>query len=64
VFFSPAEGWQQARVYQRSDLLWGNQIQGPALVEEYASTTIIFSGDQLTVDPFGNLIIEVNHDND
>lgn len=64
VYFSPTQGWQQARVYQRSDLRSGNQIPGPALIEEYASTTVIFPGDQLTVDPLGNLIIEVNHDND
>jgi N-methylhydantoinase A len=63
VYFSPAQGWQPTQVYQRKDLLWGNEIQGPALVEEYASTTVIFPGDRLSVDRLGNLIIEVNHDN-
>jgi N-methylhydantoinase A len=34
-------------------------ISGPALVEEYASTTVLHPGDVLTVDAFGNLVIDV-----
>jgi len=62
VYFTSESGWQDARVYQREDLLAGNRIAGPALVEEYASTTIIFEGDHLEVDAFGNLVIEVAND--
>ena len=62
VYFTSQSGWQDARVYQRKDLLAGNRISGPALVEEYASTTAIFDGDHLVVDPFGNLVIEVAND--
>jgi N-methylhydantoinase A len=62
VYFSPREGWHQTRVYQRSTLCWGSVIEGPALIEEYASTTVIFPGDHLKVDRFGNLIIEVNNE--
>ncbi len=35
-----------------------NKIKGPALVEEYASTTVVHPGDALEVDGLGNLIIE------
>ncbi|MES2534366.1 MAG: hydantoinase/oxoprolinase family protein [Pseudomonadota bacterium] len=59
VYFSAEDGWQQGRVYQRAGLRAGNRIAGPALIEEYASTTVILSGDHLEVDKFGNLIIEV-----
>jgi N-methylhydantoinase A len=62
VFFSKAQGWQETSVFQRDTLRTGNVIEGPALVEEYASTTVVFPGDRLTVDRFGNLIIEVNND--
>ena len=61
VYFTAQDGWQQAPVYQRGDLRAGNQIAGPALIEEYASTTVIFPGDRLQVDKFGNLIIEVQN---
>jgi N-methylhydantoinase A len=62
VYFSPEQGWLETPVHQRGDLRWGNQIQGPALIEEYASTTVIFPGDLLSVDRLGNLIIEINND--
>ena len=46
-------------VYSRETLKAGNKIAGPALIEEHASTTVVFPGDRLSVDPFGNLIIAI-----
>jgi N-methylhydantoinase A len=43
--------------YDRSKLQAGHKIAGPALVQEYASTTVLLPGDQCTVDEFGNLDI-------
>jgi N-methylhydantoinase A len=48
-----------APTFWRSALLAGNRIAGPALVEEYASTTLLMPGDVLEVDAFGNLGIEI-----
>ena len=45
--------------YARDELRAGNRIDGPALVEEHASTTVVLPGDRLKVDAFGNLDIEV-----
>jgi N-methylhydantoinase A len=45
--------------WRRSGLLAGNRIVGPALIEEYASTTVLMPGDVLNVDAFGNLVITV-----
>ena len=45
--------------YRRSELLAGNKINGPALIEEHASTTVLMPGDRMTVDPYGNLVIAV-----
>ncbi len=45
--------------YRRAALLSGNRIKGPALIEEYASTTVLMPGDRLEVDQFGNLVIAV-----
>ncbi len=45
--------------YARDELRSGNRINGPALIEEYASTTVLLPGDRLRVDEFGNLVIEV-----
>jgi len=46
-------------VYDREKLKPGDKIDGPALVSEYASTTVIFPGDKLTVADTGELIISV-----
>jgi N-methylhydantoinase A len=46
-------------VFWRPALLAGNRINGPALIEEYASTTVLLPGDVLEVDAFGNLAIEI-----
>ena len=45
--------------WDRSRLVSGNKIAGPALVEEHASTTVLHPGDGLTVDDYGNLKISI-----
>jgi N-methylhydantoinase A len=45
-------------VYDRSTLPTGTVIDGPAVVEEPASTTLVLPKQRLTVDGLGNLIIE------
>ncbi|MGA7490104.1 MAG: hydantoinase/oxoprolinase family protein [Xanthobacteraceae bacterium] len=45
--------------YARAALTAGNRIDGPALIEEHASTTVLLPGDRLEVDGYGNLIIKV-----
>jgi N-methylhydantoinase A len=39
--------------------LAGNAIEGPALIEEHASTTVIGPRDRLEVNGYGHLVIEV-----
>ena len=45
--------------YDRDHLRAGNRIAGPALVEEHASTTVVLPADRLSVDEFGNLVLEI-----
>jgi N-methylhydantoinase A len=52
-------GFRPTPTYRRSGLLAGNKIKGPALIEEHASTTVLMSGDALTVNLYGNLLIAV-----
>ncbi|MCL4516679.1 MAG: hydantoinase/oxoprolinase family protein [Firmicutes bacterium] len=53
------EGWQEAVIYERSKLAAGATLTGPAVVEEPAASTVVFPGQRLTVDDYGNLIIEL-----
>src|SRR5262249_28302923 len=45
--------------YARAAVTAGNRINGPALIEEHASTTVLLPGDRLEVDAYGNLLIKV-----
>lgn len=44
-------------VHRRDALAPGTAITGPALIQEYGSTTVIFAGDRCDVAPTGELII-------
>jgi len=47
----------QAKIYDRSKLAAGNRIQGPAVITELDSTTVILPGHDGEVDRFGNILI-------
>ncbi len=51
-------GRHDVPVYDRPHLQAGHQIQGPALIEEPASVTILNPGQRLAVDAYGHLVIE------
>ncbi len=59
VYFTELGAAVLTPIFQREKLLAGNKIEGPALVEEHASTTVVLPGDHLEVDRFGNLVIEI-----
>jgi N-methylhydantoinase A len=58
VYFA-AGGMVDTPTYDRARLKAGNRIEGPALIEEHASTTVVEPRDTLTVDAFGNLHIDI-----
>ncbi|MCM3530179.1 hydantoinase/oxoprolinase family protein [Cytobacillus oceanisediminis] len=57
VYFEE-EGWVETKVYSRSLFGKGMEVSGPAIVEEQSASTVIYPGQSLTVDEYGNLIIE------
>ena len=57
VFFEESGGFVQTPVYDRALLGAGHHFEGPAIVEEMDSTTLIEPSFQATVDTYGNLII-------
>jgi N-methylhydantoinase A len=46
-----------ARVYRRSSLVPGFAGDGPAIIEEASSTTLVLPGQRFRADEFGNLVI-------
>jgi N-methylhydantoinase A len=59
VYLSDAQRSVSCPIYDRDKLRAGQTIAGPAIVEEYASTTLLFPGDTGRVAPTGELIIEI-----
>jgi N-methylhydantoinase A len=59
AYFAEIGEFADTPTYDRDALKAGNRISGPALIEEHASTTVLLPGDAMTVDGFGNLVIEV-----
>ena len=52
---SPVE---RCPVYERSELGTGARLEGPAVIEEVDSTTLLFPGDVAVVGPMGSLLVE------
>jgi len=59
VHFAEAGGWVEATVYERARLFPEASFGGPAIVQEVDSTTVVPPGARVTVDGYGNLIIDV-----
>ena len=57
VFFEE-EGSVECPIYARERLLAGNIVNGPAIVQEYASTTVLYQDDVMTVNEQGHLMID------
>jgi len=55
VYFDGA--FRDTPVYERAALPAGFRLEGPAVVEEFGSTTVVFPAQHLEVDPHGILIV-------
>jgi N-methylhydantoinase A len=48
---------RRTAIYERSGLLHGHTIQGPAIIGEYSATTLVPPDFRCEVDPYGNLLL-------
>lgn len=62
VIFDNPEAPLPARVFWRPGLPTGFTVEGPAVIEERNSTTLIFPGDIAEVTPHGHLVVHVKLD--
>jgi len=51
-------GFNPASVFDRAKLRAGDRIDGPAIVEQFDSTTVIGAAQTATIDSYGNIVIE------
>ena len=54
------EGWMETPIYRRDALPEGAVFAGPAVIEQFDTTTVVEPGDRVETDDFGNLIISVS----
>lgn len=58
VFFGGAGDWLTAQILNRDTLAPSFQGEGPAVIEEYGSTTLIWPGDRFAIGGLGEIRIE------
>ena len=46
-----------ARIYQRKDLISGQTFSGPAIVEEFTTTSVIPPNWKVTIDSYRNMVV-------
>jgi N-methylhydantoinase A len=51
--------FRTAAIYDRSRLRAADRLAGPAVVQQFDSTTVVLAGQSAEVDDYGNLIIKV-----
>ena len=57
VYFGPNRGWANVPVVDRGSLA-GTTSEGPLIVEEYDSTTVVPPGWNATTDQWSNIILQ------
>ncbi len=58
VYFAEAGNYVDCPIYDRYSLPAGASFDGPAIVEEFDSTTVVHPGFSVVVDANGNLVLE------
>jgi N-methylhydantoinase A len=49
--------WVDTPIYDRAALPAGHRLDGPAVIEEFGSTTVVWPGQWLEVDPHGIMLV-------
>ena len=59
VFFK-GMGWVDCPSYDREQLLAGNRIEGPAMINEFDSSIVLLPGHRCTIDRFGDIMVDAS----
>ena len=60
MYVDEQTGWSEADIYDGQTLVSGMRLRGPAIVEAHTTTVCIGPGDTLSVDTYGNFVVELN----
>jgi N-methylhydantoinase A len=59
VYFRQAGGFVDTAIYDRETLALGQMLEGPAIIQEWTSTTLVPPGWSASVDRLGNIVLEL-----
>jgi N-methylhydantoinase A/oxoprolinase/acetone carboxylase beta subunit len=59
AYFPECGGFTETAVHRRGQLAPGQELQGPAIVEERDSTTVLPPGARAVVDDYGSLLVQI-----
>ena len=59
AYFPESGGYTDVPVLDRTGMRVGETVEGPALIEETDSTTILLPGDRAAISPRGHLVIDI-----
>ena len=57
AYFGHPHGWRDTAFHDRAGLAVGAEIEGPAIVTQADTTTVVHPGDRAVVDDAGNLVV-------
>ena len=60
AYFEDDGGWVDADAYVRDEMAAGTTIEGPAVIDQFDSTTVLPPGTTATVDDYANLLVKVD----
>jgi N-methylhydantoinase A len=63
AYFKNLGGMVETQVYDGQKLKPGNEIAGPAIIEEPTTTVVVFPGSNVRVTPLGSYLITIPKDN-
>jgi N-methylhydantoinase A len=61
VIFDSGQPAVDSSIYLRGGLKPGDQITGPAVIEDIGATILLYPNDTLRVNEFGHLVIDIGH---
>jgi N-methylhydantoinase A len=59
VYFGTRDGWIDTKIFHRDLLEQGFASSGPAVIEEYGSTTLVWPGDRFEIGALGEIRIHI-----
>ena len=58
LFDVEKQKFERVRVWDRAKLRAGDRFEGPGVIEQFDSTTVVLAGQTVFVEPTGTLVIE------